>query len=364
MSVVTPQVPGRSHLPHRAMASPSATVLVGLLCLAVAGLVDALIRHEAGATGDEPFYIRMATHPGGPHSFPYAYRVAVPWLIHVLPFSEIVSFQGLALLLIGASGAAMYALLREFDITPWLAAALAVGLAVSPNLLVVLIRHGRSIDPASTLVMILGALFIVRRERLALAVTILVGAAVKETSLLLIPFAYAVWARTPVDREALRDTALVAVAPIAGYLALREAIDAVGSQYTPGFRGPFLTARLHVLRQVLTGVELRRLAYAYGPLWLVAPFALKDLSFARRGLVLVGLCVAAMAVSFDAGRIIFTAVAVFYVAAAGAVRHRRRLAVATVVALFALDIGYAIYMQAYGVQHGVDSTPASPIRVY
>jgi hypothetical protein len=327
-------------------------------------VADAVMRHETGASGDEPFYIRMAEHPGGPHSFPYAYRVAVPWLVHVLPFSQVVSFQLVALLAIGACGAAMYALLRDFEAATWLATALAVGLAISPNLLVVLLRHGRSIDPAVTLVMILGSLFIVRRDRLALATTILIGVAVKETSLFLIPFAYAVWARTPVDRAALRDTVLVAAAPIAGYVALRVFISAVGSQYIPGYSGPFVSARLHVLRQVFTGVELRRLAYAFGPLWLVAPFALKDLSFARRGLVLVALCVAAMTISFDAGRIIFLAAPVFYVASAWTVRLRHRLAVITVAALFALDVGYGIYMQAYGVQHGIDSTPASPIRVY
>jgi hypothetical protein len=339
-------------------------VLVGLLCLAVAGLADAVMRHETGATGDEPFYIRMATHPGGPHSFPYAYRVAVPWLVHVLPFSQVVSFQLLALLAIGAGGAALYALLGEFDTERRLAVALAVGLAISPNLLVVLLRHGRGIDPAVTLVMILGCLFIVRRQRLAVAVTILIGVAVKETNLFLIPFAYAVWARTPIDRAALRDTVLVGIAGVAGYIALRVLLTAVGSQYLPGYAGPFLSTRLHVLRQVFTGVELRRLAYAFGPLWLVAPFALKDLSFARRGLVLVGLCVAAMTVSYDAGRIIFLAAPVFYVASAWVVRSRRQLAVIVVAALFALDVGYAIYMQAYGVRHGIDTTPASPIRVY
>ena len=339
-------------------------MLVGLLCLAVAGLADAVMRHETGATGDEPFYMAMAAYPGAPHSFPYAYRVAVPWLVHLLPFSQLVSFQLLALLAIGASGAAMYALLRDFDTARPLAVALAVGLAVSPNLLVVLLRHGRSIDPAATLVMILGTLFILRRERPALAVTILIGAAVKETSLFLIPFTYAVWARKPLDGAALRDTVLVAVAPVVGYVALRASITAVGSQYTPGYAGPFLTARLHVLREAFTGVELRRLAYTLGPLWLVAPFALRDLPFAQRGLVLVALCLAAMTVSFDSGRIIFIAAPVFYVAAAWVVRLRHRLAVITVVALFALDVGYAIYMQAYGVQHGIDSTPASAIRVY
>lgn len=359
-----PAVRHEAHRRRPGLPSWWDAVPVGLLCLAVAGLADAVMRHETGATGDEPFYIRMATHPGGPHSFPYAYRVAVPWLVHVLPFSEPVSFQLQALLGIAACGAAMYVLICEFDTARWLGVALAVALTISPNLLVVLLRHGRSIDPAVTLVMILGTLFIVRRNLFALAATLVIGAAVKETSLFLIPFAYAVWARTPVDRAALRDTALVALAPIAVYVALRVLVTAVGSQYTPGYAGPFVSTRLHVLGQVFTGVELRRVAYAFGPLWLVAPFALKDLSFARRGLVLVGLCVAAMTVSYDAGRIIFLAAPVFYVASAWVVRGRRRLAIITVAALFALDVGYAVYMQTYGVQHGIDATPPSAIRVY
>jgi hypothetical protein len=341
-----------------------ASMVVGLSCLVVAGLADAVLRHERGITGDEPFYVRMATHPGGPHSFPYADRIAVPWLVHVLPFSQVVSFQLLALLAIGASGGALFALMRDFQVSTRLAGALAIGFAVSPNLLVVLLRHGRSIDPETILVMVLGCLFIVRRQKLALALTILIGVAVKETSLFLIPFAYAVWAQRLIDRSALRDVALVAAAPVAGYLLLRAAISAVGGQYTPGYGGAFLKARIDVFRQVLTIGELKRVAYAFGPLWLVAPFALLSLPFARRGLVLVALCVIAMTVSFDAGRIIFLAAPVFYVAAASVIEHRHRLALITVVALFALDLGYAGYMQYHGVQYGLDTTPRSPIPVY
>jgi hypothetical protein len=352
-------------LPARNRRTPRLplSVAVALACLAAAGIADAVLRHERAITGDEPFYVRMATHPAGPHSFPYADRIAVPWLVHVLPFSQIVSFQLLALLAIAASGGALFALLRDFQISARLAGALAVGFAVSPNLLVVLLRHGRSIDPATTLVMVLGCLFIVRRQKPALALTILIGVAVKETSLFLIPFAYAVWARRLIDRSALRDVALVAAAPIAGYVLLRVAVSAVGSQYTPGYSGPFLKARVDVFRQVLTVGQLKRVAYAFGPLWLLAPCALRSLPFARRGLVLVALCVIAMTVSFDAGRIIFLAAPVFYVAAASVVEHRHRLVLIAVLALFALDIGYAGYMQYHGVQHGLDTTPPSPIPV-
>jgi hypothetical protein len=362
VNVATPVSEPRAAQGRRTRKLPL-SVVVGAVCLAVAGIADAVLRHERGITGDEPFYVRMATHPTGPHSFPYADRIAVPWLVHVLPFSQVVSFQLLALLAIGASGGALYALMRDFQVSARLAGALAVGFAVSPNLLVVLLRHGRSIDPATTLVMVLGCLFIVRRQKLALALAILVGVAVKETSLFLIPFAYAVWAQRPIDRAALRDVALVAAAPIAGYILLRVAVSAVGGQYTPGYGGPFLKARIDVFRQVLTIGQLKRVAYAFGPLWLLAPFALRSLPFARRGLVLVALCVIAMTVSFDAGRIIFLAAPVFYVAAASVVDHRRRLALIAVVALFALDIGYAGYMQYHGVQHGLDTTPPSPIPV-
>ena len=63
-----------------------------------------------------------------------------------------------------------------------------------------------------------------------------------------------------------------------------------------------------------------------------------------------------MTFAYDWGRIIFLAAPVFYVAAAWTVREGRQLALATVLALFALDLGYAIFMQAYGVQHGIDSS--------
>ena len=338
-------------------------LFVGLLCLAVAGLADALLRHEKGISGDEPFYERMAAHPGAPHSFPYAYRIAVPWLVHALPFSQVVSFQLLALVLIAASGAALYALMRDLAAPPLLAGALAVGFAVSPTLLVALLRHGRNIDPATILVVILGCVFIVRRQKLALAVTLLIGVAVKETSLFLVPFAYAVWARRLVDRDALRDVALVSVTPVAGYVALRTSIPATGSQYTPEFRGSFVHVRLEVFRQAFSGSEPRRLAYTYGPLWVVAPFALLGVPFARRGLVLIAVCLLAMTVSYDSPRIIFLAAPVFYVAAALVLQNRRRLALATVIALFAMDVGYAGYMQVHGAQQGLDTNPATPVPV-
>jgi hypothetical protein len=68
-----------------------------------------------------------------------------------------------------------------------------------------------------------------------------------------------------------------------------------------------------------------------------------------------------MTFAIDWGRMIFFSAPVFYVAAAHALRHRRRLAVAAVAGLLALDLGYAGYMEVHGVRHGLDST-APPAR--
>jgi hypothetical protein len=310
----------------------------------------------------------MAAHPGGPHNFPYAYRVAVPWLVHILPFPELVSFTALAWLGIAAAGAVLFALLREFDVDARLAGWLSVGFVLSPTLLVVLVRNGRSIDPASVLVMLLGCLFIVRRQRLAFAVTLLIGVATRESTLFLIPFAYAMWARRWLDREAVRDLALTCALPVILYVLLRTSIDAAGRQYIPGYSGPLLQARLDVLKAAFSAgtlpTELRRLAYTYGPLWIAAPFALASLRYARRGLIVVVLCLVSMTFAFDWGRIIFLAAPIFYVAAATVVRHRRRLALGLVVGLLALDLGYGIYLQAYGVQHGIDQSVNRKVPVY
>jgi hypothetical protein len=332
-----------------------------VVCLAVAALANAVLLHESGRlSGDSPYYERIASHPAGPHTFPYAFRVGLPYLVHVLPFSHTFSWELLAVLAVGGAGGALYALLREFEVDTWLARWLAVGFSVCPSLLVVLLRDGRSVDAAAILVITLGSLFIVRRQKLALAATLLVGTTIHESCLFLVPFTYAVWAERPFDAQAFRDVAAVAAVPVAFYAYLRISIVAVGAGYHPG-----ITGRLDVLNDALRNggwrTELRRLALVYGPLWLVAPFALRDLPFARRGLVLVALCLVSFTFALDWGRAIFFAAPVVYVAAAHVLADRRRLAAATIVALLALDVGYATYMQVHGVKHGLD-TNAPPGR--
>src|SRR5690242_13667872 len=131
---------------HRYPRSP---VAVGGLCFLVALAFDAVLMHQRGLSGDEPYYERMAAHPSGPHNFPYAFRIGLPYLVHVLPFSDSFSWGLLALLAIGGASGALFALLGEFKVDARLAVWLAVCFCVSPPLLVVLLRNGRGVDAAA-----------------------------------------------------------------------------------------------------------------------------------------------------------------------------------------------------------------------
>lgn len=354
---------GRSAIGRRGAFGPA--LAVGALCLAVAAAVNGVLLHQVGFSGDEAYYARIAAHPAGPHNFPYAFRVGVPYLVHILPFSHRVSWELLALLAAGIAGGALFALLGEFGVTRCLGVGLAIGFTVSPPLLVVFLRNGIEVDAAAIMVITLGCLFIVRHQRLALAITLLIATTIHESCLFLIPLTYAVWAERLIDTDALRDVALVAAAPVILYIYLRSSITAVGEAYQPGYNGPFLSERIDVLRDALGSggwkAELRRMALVYGPLWLAAPFALPKLRFARRGLVLFVLCVGSMTFALDWGRMVFFAAPVIYVAAGYVLQSRRRLAILAVAGLLAVDFGYAAYMQIHGVKHGLDSS-APPAR--
>jgi hypothetical protein len=341
-------------------------LLVAAVATIALALLDALVRDERTPRGDDLVYERMAQDPGGTHTFPFAYRVAVPWLVHILPFGHTTSFHLLAYVCTGAAAGVLYLLLRHFDVDARIAVALAIGMAVSPPLLVVALRQGRNSDAATVLLMITGTYFIVRRRPVALAVTLLLGAFVRESDLFLIPFAYAVWARSLIDARVLARVAAVAAPGLAAYLTLRWAIPTVGRTQVPGYGESFLKGRVDVVKDGLDDwkVEGRRIFTTYGALWLVAPLALRDSSFVRRGLVLVALALGAMTYALDWGRMILLALPVFYVAAGIAMSRRRVLAVAVIALFFALSGAYAIHMQRSGVVHGIEGAhpPVYPIR--
>jgi hypothetical protein len=350
---------------RQAPAQWRAATLVGVgggLALAVLG---ALVRREPVPRGDDAIYEAIARHPFATHTFPFGYRFGLPWLVHVLPFGDTFSFRLLACLAAAGAGAFAYLLMRHFRVDGRLAAVLALLMCVSPPFLIVAIRNGRNTDIASVMLLMAGAYFLVRGESWRLALTLLIGAAVREAVLFLIPLAYAVWAVRPLDVRAARRVALVSAPALAAYVAIRLGVSTVGEAQVPGYGGSLVGERFTVIKDGLRSPfqEARRMASIYGPLWLIAPFALRDMSYARRGLVLVAASLVSMTFALDWGRMILLAAPVFYPAAAYVLERHRRWWLPALVAGLALVVGYAVYMDRSGVQHGIVENPLPPYPV-
>ncbi len=355
-------------LPARALAWPAnrLAAAIGVAGTLAIILLDAFVRDAPTPQGDDLIYERMADDPTAPHTFVFAYRIAVPWLVHLLPFEHGFSFSVIAWVCSGAAGAVLFLLLERLEIARRVSMPLAFVLVLSPPLLVASLRQGYNPDPVTVLVMLTGALFIVDRRPVALAVAMLIGAGNRESALFLAPLAYAVWAQRPLDRAALTRVLAVAAPAIALFVTLRLAIPTVGRELVPGYGASLIGGRIDVLGDGLRAffdVEARRLALTFGPLWLLAPFALRDCSFVRRGLVLVALCVMAMSFALDWGRVAFVAAPVVYAAAAWTLqRHPRLLAPALAGCAFVIA-GYAAYMQVTGTQNIIDAgLPPYPLR--
>ena len=361
----TRRIGGSSFAGGRPTSSTARLALVvWALGTALLVVLDAFVRDAPAARGDDLIYELMARDPLATHTFPFAYRILVPWLVWALPFETTLSFSVLAWTFSGAAGAVLLLLLEHLGMPRRVSVPLALLLVVSPPLLVNSIRQGRGIDPASVLVMTAGALFIARRQPRALAATVLVGALNREAALFLVPWAYAVWAERLIDRRVLARVAAVAAPAVVAYATLRLAIPTVGRESVPGYSGS-LTGRLDVVfnRLGYLPVEARRIFLSYGPLWFVAPLALRDFSFARRGLVLVPLIVASMTFALDWGRLVFIGAPLVYAASAWVLRARPRLQVPVLASWAALVLVYAVYMQLVGVDNIIATGPSPyPVR--
>jgi hypothetical protein len=258
----------------------------------------------------------------------------------------------------------LFLLLEHLGISRRVSIPLALVLALSPPLLVASLRQGRNPDPLTALVMVAGALFIAQRRPGPLAATMVVGALNRESALFLAPLAYAVWADRWWDPAVVRRVAAVAAPAVAVFVALRLAIPTVGREQVAGY-GSLFGGRVEVLEMALErNVEqVRRLATVYGPLWLLAPFALRGFSFARRGLVLGALCAGGLPVRAGLGAHRVHRRPVVYAAAAWTLDRRPRWYWPALAGCAFLVLGYAVYMHFVGTQNIIETNaPPYPVR--
>jgi len=336
--------------------------LAGALALA---LLSEVSRREPVPRGDDLIYERMAQHPFAAHTFPFAYRIGLPWLVHVLPFGHTTSFLLLAWLAAGGAAGFAFVLMRRLDTPAGLAAGLAAALSISPPMLLVALRDGRNPDAMTMLFMMAATLFIVERRIRVLTVTLLVGVLFREAVAFVIPLAYAVWAVGALDAKAARAAILSGAPALLALAALHLTIGSVGEGMVPGYGGSLIGQRLIVVESGLGSLftEARRMFSIYGPLWLAAPLALRGSRFARRGLVLVACSLASMTFALDWGRMIFLSAPVFYPAGAHTLTRRPGWRIPALAAFALLILGYAIYMDRSGLLHGIIDNPPPPYPV-
>jgi hypothetical protein len=369
----THPVPARGPRPGSAGPPAEPARPAGHVALAVGAggallllLADLLVADQPEPTGDQAIYQAMADSPVEPaHTFPFAYRLLVPTLVHVLPLEHTLSFQLIAWIASGAAAGVLFLLLERLGSSRRVSVPLAVLLPLSPPLLLAALRQGRVPDPVTALVMCAGALFIVQRRPRALAATMVAGALNHEAALWLAPWAYAIWARRLVDARAARDAFLAGAPALALWISLRLAVPAVGREQVPGYGSPF-GGRIEVIRTGLGDAWAlgRRLVAAYGPLWLLLPPAVRSFGFARRSLVLVPLVLVGMTFGLDWQRFAFFVAPAVYAAAAWTLDRHPRLLVPTLAAWLAVIVGYAVYMHVEGVQSGLIDVgpPPYPVR--
>jgi hypothetical protein len=328
-------------------------------------LLSSVLKKEGAPRGDDRIYEDMARHPFGVHTFPFGYRLGLPWLVHVLPFDHTTSFSLLAWLAAGGAAAFAYLLMRELKAERQVAGWLAVLMCISPPFLVVTLRQGRNPDIATVFFMMAATYFILRRAYWPLAVSLLLGAVVREAVLFEVPLAYVVWAARPLDGRAALRTLLVAAPAILAYGAIRLGVSTVGESSVPGYGGSLLGERWHVIKLGLQSAfqEARRMFTTYGPLWLIAPLALRDMRFARCGLVLVGCSLVAMTFALDWGRMVLLAAPAFYPASAHVLEGRPRWRAPVFATMLALALVYALYMDLSGVANGIVHGPLPPYPV-
>ena len=233
-------------------------------------------------------------------------------------------------------------------------------------MLVVSLRQGRNPDAVAVLAMFAGTLCVVDRRPRAFAVVLLLGVLVRETTLFLIPFAYAMWARRLVDTAALRRVALASAPALVAYAAVRWAVPTVGRGQVIGYRGGLIDGPRELLETARdqAWAQVRRVGSAFGPLWLCLPFALRGMRFARAGLIVLGLTAFACLFALDWGRVLFLAAPFVFVPAGWVLARHRGAAVAAIAAFAVMNAGYAVHMDRSGVAEGIDGTapPTYPVR--
>lgn len=211
----------------------AATTGVLLLCFAITlGLrlrMDTM--HPGGAHWDEPAdhhkYLYMAEHPlGSFHIQPTCWRIGVPALAKILPFSTYRNFDVLSVFFLGLCGWMIYLWLLAVRLDPHQALLGVLMFYSLGGAGKALIGGVTSPDPASYFFIVLALYAIFRESDLLCAAALVLGVLTKETVLLIGPLHYALRAGSWWDSGRFRRTVLVCLPCVCVFAAVRILIPA------------------------------------------------------------------------------------------------------------------------------------------
>ncbi|MGH9462788.1 MAG: hypothetical protein ACRD1X_16350 [Vicinamibacteria bacterium] len=200
-------------------------VAVAVAWLAVALLpLPGVVGADRAPGLDAHVYVAMAEAPTVFTMPPYAYRLGVPWLAHVLPFSLETNFFLLTCLGLLATLVLGYVLFRELGYSHGLAILGLSFVAAAPEVSVYLGNHFL-VDPLA-LALIL-AVFVAIEKRVSagpIALLLLIASLFKETAFFVVPVLYLRFAGARlVDHGAAWRTLVIATPAVIAALTLRFA---------------------------------------------------------------------------------------------------------------------------------------------
>lgn len=217
----------------------SARELTVVLALSAVLLVPLALRVDSlwpehptfSVPADHQIYIAMAERPGDAHPRPFAYRLLMPDVAGALPFDLATNFYVLTLLFLLATPVFMYGILREMEASPH-EALMGIVLLFSLNWWAKFLGYYFWLTDSALICFATASVWMMlRRQPLLAGIALGFSVLSKEAALFLIPFYYVYSAQEVVDRNAIKQTAILSVIPVAVFFALRMWVPVTGSEY-------------------------------------------------------------------------------------------------------------------------------------
>lgn len=241
------------------MTRTGARLLAASVAVTLA-LAALLSRSPVG--GDAALYARMAAHPSTFTAAPWGYRLLTPWLVHILPLPQSISFWLLTVVSLAGTATVLGLLCLEAGLHARSSYAAAVLFLLSYAATFDLVDW-RLVDPLAYLGTALFFLLLARHRPMWAALMVLLVTLNKEWGLFLIPALLVyLWGH---KAHRLPVLALGVLAPAVAYVAVR---------HWPGFSHAdsyYSLAMVHRMLALNTPRLIPALCTALGALWLVAP---------------------------------------------------------------------------------------------